>query len=59
MMRVWKSEDSFWKLVFSFHHMDPGHPTQVVRLDENTFIFCKVSWADLELASASQVWDYT
>lgn len=33
MMGVWKSEDNFWKLVFSFCYMYPGNPTQVIRPD--------------------------
>lgn len=30
---MWRSQDNFWVSVFSFCHVDPGDPTQAIRLD--------------------------
>lgn len=32
-----RSEDNLWESVLSFHHMDPGDCTQVIRLGSERF----------------------
>lgn len=37
-MYVWKSEESLWELVLSFHHVGPRDGTHVIRLN-NKFLY--------------------
>lgn len=69
--QVWRSEDSQWELVLSFHHEDSGGRTQVVRFGEKCqcllshltsqlpsslpFVGSYVVWAGLKLGKQQQI----
>lgn len=34
---VWKSQDSLWKSILSFHHVHSGYQTQVIGLGSKVY----------------------